>query len=440
MDIAISVKNLSKKYHLYESPQHRMKEALHPFRKKYHRDFWALKDVSFEVKKGETVGIIGKNGSGKSTLLQIICGTLTPSGGEISVNGRISALLELGAGFNPEFTGKQNIYMNGALMGFTEEQMDERYDAIDSFADIGEFIDQPVKIYSSGMYVRLAFAAAINVNPDILVVDEALSVGDMFFQAKCMAKMKKMMDNGTTLLFVSHDTGSVKSLCQKALLLNDGQMILYDSADKAVERYFEMKVESEQRVLKKASFIKEEKSGAANAEKSEQCLAFTNSAAFQKTASFQRIQNGKANFVNVQLLDELENELLTVEYEQTVILRMAIEIHEDMDILSYGYHIRDKNGVDVIYTGSNIENSNLTLLKKGDHYILDWLFKASLMHGTYNIACVLGIPLKIEIGQVDFCDFVPLAVQFQMVPRKGAKLYGYVHWDNKVIVEKVEAS
>lgn len=224
-NIAISVKNLSKKYHLYESPKHRLKEALHPFRKKYHHDFWALKDVSFEAKKGETVGIIGKNGSGKSTLLQILSGVLQPTKGEAVVNGRVSALLELGTGFDPAFTGRQNVYMNGALMGLTRKEMDKRFQAIAGFADIGEFIDQPVKTYSSGMYVRLAFAAAINVNPDILIVDEALAVGDIAFRNKCMARINEMRDRGTTILFVSHDLGTLQMICNGAVWLNNGQIV-----------------------------------------------------------------------------------------------------------------------------------------------------------------------------------------------------------------------
>lgn len=437
-EIAIFVKNLSKKYHLYESPQHRLREALHPFRKKYHRDFWALKDISFEVKQGETFGIIGKNGAGKSTLLQIICGTLTPSEGEISVNGRISALLELGAGFNPEFTGLQNIYMNGALMGFTKEQMDERYDSIASFADIGEFIDQPVKTYSSGMYVRLAFAAAINVNPDILVVDEALSVGDMFFQAKCMIRMKKMIDSGVTLLFVSHDTGSIKSLCSRAVLLGNGAMLANDKADKVVEQYFALKVADSQHVIEVKKDIEEvsmvRMSGqTANLKET----AFFDSASFQKTAAFERIQNGKSSFVNVQLLDESETVIQSVEYGQDVILRMCIKVEEDAHLLSCGYHIKDRNGVSIVNSNSVVEDRLLSLVNSGERYVVDWKFKVSLMEGTYNIACVLSVPLNVEFGEVDFCDYVPCACQFEMQRMKKSRLYGYVHWDNRIELTKL---
>jgi lipopolysaccharide transport system ATP-binding protein len=239
-DIAVSVKGVSKKYRLYDSPKHRLKEALHPFRKKYHREFWALRDVSFELKKGETVGIVGKNGSGKSTLLQILCGILQPTGGEVSVIGRISALLELGAGFNPEFTGRGNIYLNGAIKGFTKEEMDDKFDDIAGFADIGNFMDQPVKTYSSGMYIRLAFAAAINIAPDILIVDEALSVGDEAFQRKCFSRIQAIQEKGSTILFVSHNASAVVELCKRAILLDNGELLLSGKPKRVVARYHKM--------------------------------------------------------------------------------------------------------------------------------------------------------------------------------------------------------
>ena len=223
--IAISIKGVSKKYRLFNSPQERVKEALHPFKKKYHKEFWALKDVNFDVLKGATVGIIGRNGSGKSTLLQIICSVLQPTSGSVIANGKISALLELGAGFNPEFTGRENVILNGVIKGFSKEEMKERLPLIEEFADIGEFIDQPVKIYSSGMFVRLAFAAAININPDILIVDEALAVGDAKFQHKCYGKFLEFQKTGKTIIFVTHDTSAVVKHCDSAILLEKGKVI-----------------------------------------------------------------------------------------------------------------------------------------------------------------------------------------------------------------------
>ena len=221
-DIAIRIENLSKVYKIFDRPIDRMKEALHPFHKRYSRDFYALKNISFTLKKGETLGIIGKNGAGKSTLLKIITGVLTPSSGHIEVNGRIASLLELGAGFNPEMTGIENIYMNGTLMGYSKEEMDERINNIVSFADIGDFINQPVKMYSSGMFARLAFAVNVFVEPDILIVDEALAVGDIFFQNKCFKKFEDLRTKGVTILFVSHDLGSIRQLASKTLWLENG--------------------------------------------------------------------------------------------------------------------------------------------------------------------------------------------------------------------------
>lgn len=218
-DLAVSVRNLTKTYRLFGHPGDRIKQFLSLGFRKYHQEFIALRDVSFDIKKGETVGIIGRNGSGKSTLLQLICGILKPTSGTVQVNGQVSALLELGAGFNPEFTGRENIYFQGAIIGLSKEEMDKRFDDIAAFAGIGEFIDQPVRIYSSGMFVRLAFAVAINVEPDILVVDEALAVGDAAFQRKCYRKMENMTLRKTTLIFVSHDIESVRRLCQKAIFL-----------------------------------------------------------------------------------------------------------------------------------------------------------------------------------------------------------------------------
>ncbi len=223
-DWVISAKGLSKTYRLYDKPHHRLLQSLWRDRRQYYREFFALHDVSFQLARGETLGIIGRNGAGKSTLLQILCGTLTPSTGEVLVRGRIAALLELGTGFNPEFTGRENIAINAAILGLTPSQISDRFDDIIAFADIGQFIDQPVKTYSSGMYVRLAFAVIIHVQPDILVVDEALAVGDALFQAKCMSRMRRMLDDGVSLLFISHDIAAVKALCQRALWLQGGQV------------------------------------------------------------------------------------------------------------------------------------------------------------------------------------------------------------------------
>src|SRR6185437_9796591 len=241
-ELAIRIEGLSKSFPIYDQPMHRLYQMLSPrkHKQRWYRQFQALNGIDLSVRKGETLGVVGRNGSGKSTLLQVICGTLTPSAGEVQVNGRIAALLELGAGFNPEFTGRENVFLYGTVLGLTRQQVQERFDEIAAFADIGEFIEQPVKNYSSGMYVRLAFAVAINVTPDILVVDEALSVGDEAFQRKCFARINRIRDDGATVLFVSHSAGIVTQLCDRAVLLERGELLSNGSPKFVVSRYHKM--------------------------------------------------------------------------------------------------------------------------------------------------------------------------------------------------------
>jgi len=262
-EIAIKVENLTKVYKLYDTPFHRLREALNPFGKKYHRDFNALTDVSLEIHKGETVGIIGQNGAGKSTLLKIITGVITPTMGSATVNGRISALLELGSGFNPQISGLENVYFNGALQGFSKQEMDKKLDEILSFADIGDFIHQPVRIYSSGMFVRLAFAVAVHIEPEILIVDEALSVGDVMFQNKCFEKIKKLMDGGVTTLFVTHNMNTVTSLCNKAYMIDSGKIYSAGSPKEVTLSYYRLQRDREharkEKPLVKSSHLQEEK-------------------------------------------------------------------------------------------------------------------------------------------------------------------------------------
>jgi len=238
LDNAISVRNLSKVYCLYDRPQDRLKQMFLRKRKKLYRDFWALKDISFDVKKGEALGIIGRNGAGKSTLLQILAGTMSPTMGEVSVNGRVACLLELGSGFNPEFTGRENVYLNGSILGFSRSEMDELFDEIALFAEIGEFMDQPVKLYSSGMYVRLAFAVQACVEPDVLIVDEALSVGDIFFQQKCHTRIEELLNKKTAVVFVSHSMGPVQKYCKNTILLENGRMEFSGISSEAIKRYY----------------------------------------------------------------------------------------------------------------------------------------------------------------------------------------------------------
>jgi lipopolysaccharide transport system ATP-binding protein len=248
-EVVLKVQNVGKRYEMYEAPHHRLLQTLLRGRKQFYKEFWALKDVSFEVNKGETVGIIGRNGSGKSTLLQMICGTLNPTSGNIQINGRVAALLELGSGFNPEFTGRENVYLNASVLGLRKGEVDERFDDIAAFADIGDFIDQPVKTYSSGMCVRLAFAVIVHVDADILVIDEALSVGDVFFTQKCMRFLRKFMEKGT-VLFVSHDTSAVINLCNHSILLQDGKIKSSGTPKEVTDLYLEELYKTLQEVVK----------------------------------------------------------------------------------------------------------------------------------------------------------------------------------------------
>lgn len=246
-DLAISVQQVSKAYHIYDRPQDRLKQLLWRGKRTFHDEFWALRDVDFEVKKGETVGIVGRNGSGKSTLLQIICGTVTPTSGTVQRNGRISALLELGSGFNPEFTGRENVFLNGSILGLSRFEMEQRFDRIAAFADIGSFIDSPVKHYSSGMFARLAFSVAIHVDPEVLIVDEILAVGDLAFQRRCMNKFFEIRDGGCSILFVSHDQYQVKSICQRALYLDQGRQKLFGFAGNVIDQYM---IDMEERIVR----------------------------------------------------------------------------------------------------------------------------------------------------------------------------------------------
>jgi lipopolysaccharide transport system ATP-binding protein len=245
-DVAIRAEGLGKCYQIYDRPQDRLKQTLFRGRRQFYREFWALRDITLEVRKGETVGIIGRNGSGKSTLLQLLAGTLSPSSGDVRIDGRVAALLELGAGFNPDFTGRENVFMNGAILGIAHSEMKRRFDAIAHFADIGDFIDQPIKTYSSGMVVRLAFSVSINVDPEILIVDEALAVGDLAFQFKCLDRLEALTKSGTTLLFVSHSMEMVKTFCNHVVYLQAGSIRASGSPEEMAEVYmFDLRAEQQ---------------------------------------------------------------------------------------------------------------------------------------------------------------------------------------------------
>lgn len=307
-EITIKVQNLSKIYKLYDKPIDRMKEALSISKKRYGKDHYALHNISFEVQKGETVGIIGRNGSGKSTLLKIITGVLTQSTGNVVVNGKVSALLELGAGFNPEYTGIENVYLNGTMMGYSKEEMDKRVEPIIQFADIGEFINQPVKTYSSGMFARLAFAVAVNVEPEILIVDEALSVGDMRFQIKCMDKMKEMMQGGATVLFVSHDTNAIRRFCTRAIWLDNGIIREDGDVNRICDEYMDY-----------LKFGEEYKKIKDNLEKG----------TMNKSASDFITKDSIAEIVSFEIRDEMGEEIKEVGIEQKIEMIVTYDVYDE---------------------------------------------------------------------------------------------------------------
>ncbi len=351
---AISVKHLTKIYKLYDRPIDRLKESLHPLKKQYHKEFFALNDVNFEIKRGETVGIIGKNGAGKSTLLKIITGVLTPTRGSVHVHGRIASLLELGAGFNPEYTGVENIYFQGSLMGYAREEMEAKIDDILAFADIGDFVYQPVKMYSSGMFARLAFAVAINVDPDILIVDEALSVGDAAFQRKCFARMETIRNNGTTIVFVSHSEGQIVELCRRAIFVHGGQIVL-DGEPKRVTGLYAKSMNSD---LIDVEAIKEE---------------------FRNPPKNTSKKMDKSN-LNIPQIDGEENDF---------------EEYFDDSLVSESLVVYESNGArisDVMFT--TLEGKNVNVLKQNNEYI--YQYKVAFLQDASHIR--FGMMIKSLTG------------------------------------------
>ena len=433
--IAIRVSNLSKCFHIYERPKDRLKQVIIPrlrrwipsfmrpsklkSENRYYREFWALKDVSFEVKKGETVGIIGRNGSGKSTLLQLICGTLTPTSGEIKVQGRVAALLELGAGFNPEFTGRENIYMNAAILGLLREEIDSKYNEIVAFAEIGDFVDQPVKTYSSGMYVRLAFAVAINVDPDILIVDEALAVGDMLFQAKCMIKMRQMMDSGVTVLFVSHDTATVKGLCQKCAFLEKGQLIEFGKASKVVDKYIGSAHLEMNQLLEKQIDVRrtntahgEVKAAETTATEYARKVVVSTQAEITWPDTVHRYGDGGARILDIKLLDEMHRPVKQLEVGQEFVIEASIRFDKSLPTFAVGYSIRDLKGqmlVGAVTTGERIE---MPAVNAGDVYIVEISSMNRMTAGIYTISVGLELPVIVNQQHI-MLDIVEHAVVFQ---------------------------
>jgi ABC-type polysaccharide/polyol phosphate transport system ATPase subunit len=440
-DIAIKVENLSKTYKLYTAPVDRLKESLHPFREKYHQDFYALNNVSFEIEKGEAIGIIGKNGSGKSTLLKILTGVLTPSSGTAQVNGKVAALLELGAGFNPMLTGIENVYFNGMLMGYTRAEMDERLDSILSFADIGDFVFQPVKSYSSGMFLRLAFAVAIRVEPEILIIDEALSVGDMFFQAKCMTALDRFREKGCTILFVSHSIQSVKSLCSSAIYLKNGKLSAIGDSAYITDKY--LKETREEMNLEHVANNKQNEVqdkmlvNSASGVNYNSNMAFIRNPEFEKINSTFRYGTGEAKIVDVKLLNNDGDTVLVANFNDKVRILIYIECHEECNI-SVNYNIRDDMNINMLGSNFRIEDADIVHVCPNEKYIVEFETALPVAAGNYNISISVTEPIIVN-QSAKFIDVVDNAIVFRVLERPVAKLWSKIYIPNKLNIHKVSA-
>jgi len=375
MTTAMRVEGVAKQYRIYDRPSDRLKESLTRGRWKWHREFWALKGISFEIEKGTTTGIIGPNGSGKSTLLQIIAGTLDPTHGNVWIDGRVSALLELGAGFNPEFTGIENVFMNGALMGFSRGEISHRLQEIERFAEIGDFIHQPVKTYSSGMYVRLAFAIMVNSDPDILVVDEALSVGDTIFQHRCVRRFREMQERGTTVLFVSHEPTLVRALCSRAILLCQGDVLADGPPVDVLNRYQKLIMAREAAYSAGKTTPEGEDPEVTGARAPQTAPVATNT-----PLQYQyRHGNRQAEVVYAELLDRNQQPVEFVESGDPVFVRMRFIFHQDVAQPVCGFMIRNRHGINVYGTNTEQRGVKLDAAKDGE-----------MMEATFGFNCWLG--------------------------------------------------
>ncbi len=401
----IEVTDVTKVYKLYDKPIDRLKESMSLSHKNYHRDFYALNHISFDVKKGEAVGIIGTNGSGKSTMLKIITGVLTPTAGSIKTQGTVCALLELGAGFNQDYTGIENIYMNGTMMGFTREEMDAKLQDILDFADIGDFVYQPVKSYSSGMFVRLAFALYISVDPDVLIVDEALSVGDVFFQAKCYHRMDELKQKGTTILMVTHDLGSVMKYCDRVLLLNKGERIAEGKPGEMVDLYKKIlagQYSGNEDFVDKQDFgvdsvggeavkLRQDNAGGAKAADTPEETAAQEPGGLMQAQltlnpSVQHYGNGKAEIYDFGILDQkgkVTNVVLKGEYFS---IKEKIRFHASVESPIFTFTIKDKRGADLTGTNTMFEGEDIAPVKAGDEYTCTFRQKMTLQGGEYLLS------------------------------------------------------
>jgi ABC-type polysaccharide/polyol phosphate transport system ATPase subunit len=375
MNTALRVEGVSKLYRIYERPNDRLKEMLTRGYWKRHREFWALKDIAFEIEAGTTTGIIGPNGSGKSTLLQIVTGTLEPTHGSVWHEGRIAALLELGSGFNSEFTGIENIFMNGALMGLSRNETEALLPEIERFAEIGPFIHQPVKTYSSGMYVRLAFSVAISASPQILIIDEALAVGDAVFQHRCMRRLKEMQEAGVTIFFVSHDPHAIRALCTRAILLNAGRAEADGAPSDVLNRYQKLIMSRE------AAYEARDAASSESYELDELSLDEN----LKPLRYSYRHGDGSAEILSVDLVDSGRRPIELLETGESVAVRVRARFHTDISNPVFGFVIRNRHGIHVYGTNTDIQQSYFELVKAGEIIEVTFGFNCWLGTGEFSI-------------------------------------------------------
>lgn len=389
----VRIQNVSKVYKIYENPVARLKDALALTKKKRYSEYHALSNISFDVEKGQTVGLIGTNGAGKSTLLKIITGVLTPTSGAAEVQGKIAALLELGAGFNMEYTGMENIYLNGSMMGYTKEQMQERVPAIVEFAGIGDFIHQPVKTYSSGMFARLAFAVAINVDPDVLIVDEALSVGDIYFQAKCYNKMNEIKKNGTTILLVTHDMSSVIKYCDKVVVLNKGKFLKEGNPKEMVDIYKKLLVnqydedESQEEINLSESLecehLHEKELSDIHSVTAEESLWQSHLKINEEQMTY---GNDKAEIVDFGIFDKAGNINNMINKGDRFSVKMKVKFKSDVEKPIFALTFKDAHGTEITGTNTMYEKKDVEMAKAEEEYVITFTQKMQLQGGEYLLS------------------------------------------------------
>ncbi len=420
-NMAIKISKLTKRYSLYDKPQDRFKEALNPFKKSYHHDFYAMKNVTIDIYKGETIGIIGKNGAGKSTLLKMITGVLTPSLGSIQVNGRIASLLELGAGFNPEMTGLENIYLNGTLMGFTDEEMHSKISAILEFADIGEFIYQPVKMYSSGMFARLAFSVSINVEPDILIIDEALSVGDMAFQMKCFKKFQEFQEQGRTILFVTHALDTVIRYCNRGIVIDAGEKICDSSSKEAVDVF--------KKLLTGNFYPDKDQNENQESAKYPSGQLFKNS--FPSNSEMLEYGNKKALIYDYGILDKSGMPMTLFDHNTTCNIIVKIRFNDKIIAPIVAYSIKDSKGLEITGTNTLMKSIETGSYTEGEEVEIRFKQELNLRPGAYalSLGCV-----TINQNGVEVYNRLYDCILFEIIG--GAEMVGFFDLGSEVTVER----